>query len=63
MPGIPQVGNGSASISSGFVRGGGGKTPLVVVGVVGDPHAHAALGRLAQRAGTTSPGSPGRRTS
>ncbi len=26
MPGIPQVGNGSASISSGFVRGGGGKT-------------------------------------
>ena len=25
MPGIPQVGNGIASSSSGFVRGGGGK--------------------------------------
>jgi hypothetical protein len=25
MPGMPQVGKGSASISSGFVRGGGGK--------------------------------------
>ena len=25
MPGIPQVGNGNASISSGSVRGGGGK--------------------------------------
>ena len=26
MPGMPRVGKGSASISSGFVRGGGGNT-------------------------------------
>ena len=50
MPGMPAVGNGSASISSGFVRGGGGRDPLVVVRVVGEPHAHAARGRVAQRA-------------
>ena len=49
MPGMPRVGKGSDSISSGFVRGGGGKSALVVVGVVGDPHGHTARGRLAQR--------------
>ena len=52
MPGIPQVGNGIASSSSGFVRGGGGKMSRSgMVRVVSDPHAHAALGRLTQRAG------------
>ena len=51
MPGIPQVGNGIASSSSGFVlRRRREGEPLGMVGVVGDPHAHAALVGVAQRA-------------
>ena len=56
MPGTPRVSNGSVSISSGFVLRRRRELALVVVGVVGNAHAHAARGGVAQGAGHDVPG-------
>jgi hypothetical protein len=63
MPGMPRVGNGSSSSSSGLVRGGGGKTrsSWSALYAIRTATPRAAASRRASA--TTSPGSPGSRTS
>ncbi len=64
MPGIPQVGNGIASSSSGFVRGGGGKktrSGWSALYAIRTRTPRSVASRSAPA--TTSPGSPGSRTS